>query len=271
VATHRERFTKGSWRESAQRLTHTERTRLQPLRGALPVRPEPASLVGGGPRSVRPPEAVRNRAVVVKRTPPQPKLPWRAEAAPRPGPQAVPERRFVTVPSRAATQPSRPEFGGETGVERMPPPPPPRFEERRREPPATVPPPATRERERAEPSLAEPRVPRGAEQEDRQRAPQPVQPAPMTRERERVETPPQAPRAVTPAPAQPRSVEPQQRQRAPAEPRRAETPASAPQAAPQAGRPPERTELPGKPANRVYRAPGRDREEGDQRRSQERR
>jgi hypothetical protein len=42
VATYRERFTRGGWDDTPHRLTHTTQTRLQPVRGALPVKPEPA-------------------------------------------------------------------------------------------------------------------------------------------------------------------------------------------------------------------------------------
>jgi len=269
VGAHRERFAKGSWRDAPLRLTHTTQTQLQPVRGALPVKPEPASLIAGSPRSVRPPEAMLKRPVVVKRAPSEPKLPWVGATAPRPDPKVAPERRFVSVPARHAGAPARPEFGGETGIERARPPLPPRFEER--------------QRERAAPSLVEPRTPgvaapvpaqpRVMEQQERQRVPaeppkletqrvpQPA-PAPMVRERERVEAPkpaPQAPRVVTPVPAQPRAMQQQERQRVPAEPPRAET-----QRAPQ----PERADLPGKPANRVFRVPGEENVDGDQRRSQ---
>lgn len=256
-----------------RRLTHTTQTRLQPVRGALPVKPEPASLVAGAPRSVRPPEAVLKRQVVVKRVPSEPKLPWRGGAAPRPDPKVAPERRFVSVPARPAGAAVRPALGGETGIERARPPLPPRFEERQREPQPAQPAPATRERERTPPSMAEPPVPRATEQE-RQRQVQPAQPVPMSRDRERVEIPPpqpKAPRVVAPVPAQPRAMEQQEKQRVPAEPRRVETPSRPPQAAPAPGTQPEHAELPGKPANRVYRVPQRENEEQDQRRSQERR
>jgi hypothetical protein len=269
VATHRERFTRGGWDDKPRRLTHTTQTRLQSLRGALPVKPEPASLIAGSPHSVRPPEAVLKRPVVVKRVPSEPKLPWRSVTAARSDPRVAPERRFVSVPARPVGAAARPALGGETGIERARPPLPPRFEERQREPQPAQPAATTRERERTPPSMAEPPVPRAAEQE-RQRQTQPAQPAPMSRDRERVETPqprPEAPRVLTPAPAQPRAAEQQERQRIPAEPRRAETPVRPPQAVPTPQ--PEHAELPGKPANRVYRVPQREKEDHDQRRSQD--
>jgi hypothetical protein len=268
VATHRERFTRGGWDDTPRRLTHTTQTRLQPVRGALPVKPEPASLIAGSPRSVRPPEAVLKRQVVVKRVPSEPKLPWRGVTATRPDPKVAPERRFVSVPAHPAGAAVRPALGSETGIERARPPLPPRFEEREREPQPAQPVPATRERERTPPSMAEPPVPRATEQE-RQRQAEPAQPAPTTRERERVKPPqpqPKAPPVVTPVPAQPRAVEQQERQRVPAEPRRVETPVHPPQAAPAPTPQPERAELPGKPANRVYRVPQRENEDHDQRR-----
>jgi len=263
VATHRERFTRGGWNDKQRRLTNTTQTRLLPVRGALPVKPEPVSLIAGSRRSVRPPEAVLKRPVVVKRVPSEPKLPWRVVTAALP----EPERRFVSVPARPVGPAVRPALGGETGIERARPPLPPRFEERQRQPQPPQPAAATRKRERIPPSMAEPPVPRATEQQ-RQRESQPAQPAPMSGERERVETPqpqPRAPRVVTTAPAQPRAVEQQERQRVPAEPPRVETPVRPPQAAPAPTRQPELAELPGKPANRVYRVPQRENEDQDQR------
>lgn len=274
VATHRERFTRGGWDDTPRRLTYTTQTRLQPVRGALPVKPEPASLIAGSSRSVGPPEAVLKRQVVVKRVPSEPKLPWRGVTAPRPDPKVAPERRFVSVPARPAGAAVRPALGSETGIERARPPLPPRFEERQREPQPAQPAAVTRERERTPPSMAEPPVPRATEQERQRQAepPQPAQPAPTTRERERVEPlqpQPKAPRVVTPVPAQPRAVEQQERQRVPAEPRRVETPVRPPKAAPAPIPQPEHAELPGKPANRVYRVPQRENEDHDQRRPQD--
>jgi hypothetical protein len=288
VATHRERFARGDWHQAHRRLTYSAQTGLPPVRGALPVKPEPKSLIADAPRRPKPPEAVLARPAVVKSKPPAPKLPWRSEAPARPVTQVPPERSFVTVPARPVQPPARPEFGGQTGPERERPPLPPRFEERQR--PQPLPPQPGAERAGVGPSLSEPRIP----QHQGQRTPQPVAPA-VTRERERVEAP-QAPRPGTPVPAAPRAMEPQQRQPAPPavareriettqpqpratvpvpaqpqrtvpEPRPAETQRAQPQAAP--GRQKEHGELPGKPANRVYGVPARDRDGDEPRRPQE--
>lgn len=249
VAAERERFADGAWHREQRRLTHTVQTRLQPVRGALPVKPKPASLVADAPRAKQPPEALTRRPVVVKSVPPAPKLPWRAEAPPRPVVRVAPERRLVTVPGQPARQPARPEFGAGSGGERERPPPPPRLQDRAR----------------AQPGPAEPR----AAEPERQRAP--VAPAPPA-ERERVDTPQpesRAPRPMPSAPVQPRAVEPREERRPAPESKRVETPQGAPQMAP--GRQQERGDLPGKPANRVYRSSGRERDEAESGRQQDRR
>ncbi len=249
VATERERFAAGAWHREQRRLTHTAQARLQPVRGVLPVKPRPASLIADAPRAKQPPEALMKRPVVVKSAPPAPKLPWRAEVTPRPAVRVAPERRLVTVPGQPARQPVRPEFGAGTGGERERPPPPPRLEDR----------------SRAQPQPAEPR---GTDRE-RQRAPA-APPPPAVRERADTPQPEsRAPRPMPSAPVQPRTVEPREERRPVPEPKPAAAPQGAPQAAP--GRQQERAELPGKPANRVYRGSGRERDETEPGRQHDRR
>ena len=230
-ATRSEHFGRGHVREAPLRLQVPDRD-LKHIHGALPVKPNPASLVAGAPRGVRPPEQLLSRPVVSTRRPQEARLPWPTEA-----PHAVPraaEPHYVPAPKRSAADLRRPEFGAQTGPERERPPLPPRYEERKRE----------------SPPAASPDI--GREQRDVAR-PEP--------RRERV-APPEAatqPRIVR-EPFPPRAAQ----ERQPQGSRKGE-------AAPQEARPKEhaereRGELPGRAANRTYG--GRDHDKPERRRSQ---
>ena len=218
VATTREHFGRGHVHDAPVRVTQTRE--LEHVRGALPVKPGPASLLSGARKGVRPPESMLSRPVVSTRPPHESRLPWRSET-PKAGKQTAPAQRYVEMPKGPSNGLLRPEFGAQTGAERAAPPLQPRFKEKLRD---------------AEPA------------------------APGNVMRERTQTD----RAE---PGMPRAVQKQERARAMPEPRRDETAApgrtrSAPEAAPQR----ERADLPGKPANRMYRDQG-NKESGERRRS----
>lgn len=105
---------------------HREKPKeLIQVQGALPVQPNPVSLVAGAPKGIRPPDQVLSRPVVAVRRPPESRLPWKIESPSVPvasqphlvQPQAVPENDF-----------RRPQFGTQTGPERSRPPLPPKYE-----------------------------------------------------------------------------------------------------------------------------------------------
>lgn len=278
VATTSEHFGRGHVQDAPVRVTQTRE--LAHVRGALPVKPGPASLVAGAHKGVRPPETLLSRPVVSTRPPRESRLPWRTEA-PKSEKKAAPEQRYVEMPKRPSNDLPRPEFGAQTGAERVTPPLQPRFKERRREAEPAAPGNVVRERsqtDRAEPrmprtsipaTVTPPRIGRGAE---------PVAPGNVIRERGQIDraeprvprtsapeaaAPPRAVREITP----PRAVQEQERARAMPEPRRGESAPGrtpAPAATPQR----ERADLPGKPANRMYQ--GQDnKENGDRRRSRQ--
>jgi hypothetical protein len=237
-----EHFGRGHVHDAPVRVTKTRE--LEQVRGALPVKPGPASLVAGAHKGARPPESVLSRPVVSTRPPSESRLPWRTEA-PKPEKKIAPEQRYVEMPKRPSSDLPRPEFGAQTGAERVTPPLQPRFKESQREAEPAAP--GNVLRERPQTDRAEPRAPRSA-------TPEAV-------------TPPRTAREVTP----PHAVQEQERARATPEPRKGEATSgwtrSAPEATPQRERVErERADLPGKPANRVYR--GQDnKENGDRRRS----
>jgi len=228
VATTQEHFGNGHVHDAPVHVTQTQR--LEYVHGALPVKPGPASLVAGARNGTRPPESVLSRAVVATRPPREFKLPWRTEA-PKPEVKAAQERRYVIVPKRTPSDLQRPEFGAQTGAELPRSPLPPRFGDRRRE---TAP--GNAIRERAETGRIEPRIEPGV---SRTSPPESATPPRIIRE-----LPPQ--RAV------------QERERVSPEPGRSLAAPVAPRAAPAATRQQERADLPGKPANRVFR--GQDKE-----------
>lgn len=233
VATTHEHFGKGHVHDAPVHVTLPHE--LEHVHGALQVKPGPISLVGGAQVGIRPPESILLRPVVGTRPPRESKLPWR-DKTPRPEIRTAPEQLYVPIPKRPSDGMPRPEFGTQTGEERLRPPLPPRFDERRR--------------------AAEPAIPVGVireRAETDQTAPK-VSPTPSP------ETIPQRiMRETTP----PRVV--QERGRLTLEPRRIEVAPAAPRVAPAETRQQERTELPGKPANRIYNK--KDKRKGEQRRS----
>ena len=215
----------------------TQSRELEHVRGALPVKPGPASLVAGAQRGVRPPESVLSRPVMSTRPPSESRLPWRTEM-PRTEKKSAPEQRYVEIPKRPSNDLQRPEFGAQTGEERAAPPLQPRFKERQREAePASS---GYVIRERTQTDRAEPRALRSSAPE--------------------ATTPPRTVREITPS----RAVQESERARTTLESRKGEAvpgwTRSAPEAVPQR----ERADLPGKPANRVYR--GQDNKENSDRR-----
>ena len=281
VATTNEHFGRGRVHDAPVRVTQTRE--LEHVQGALPVKPGPASLVAGAHKGVRPPESVLSRPVVSTRPPSESRLPWRAEA-PKPEKKTSPEQRYVEMPKRPSNDLPRPEFGVQTGAERATPPLQPRFKERRREAePAAS---GNVIRERAQTNRAEPRtpstpIPETVNPPRTVREAEPVAPGNVIRERTQtgraeLRTPrTSAPEAATPAhpmpeTAPPRAAQGQERARAKPEPRwddAAPVIRSTPEATPQQERVQhERTDLPGKPANSMFR--GQDnKENGDRRRS----
>lgn len=242
VATTRERFGRGHVHDALVRVTQTRE--LEHVRGALPVKPDPASLVAGARKSIRPPESVLSRPVVSTRPSSESRLPWRTEA-PRSGKITAPEQRYVEMPKHPSSGLPRPEFGTQTGAERSTPPLQPGFKERRRE---------------AEPATS------GNVIRERIQTNQVETMAPSTSIPETV-TPPRAMRETIP----PRPAQEQERVRATPEPRKGEAAPGWTRSAPEATLQRERVEreradLPGKPANRVYRSQ-ENKENSDRRRS----
>ncbi|MGE5318733.1 MAG: DUF6600 domain-containing protein [Hyphomicrobiaceae bacterium] len=261
------------------RVTRENRYRytdLAPVQGELPVKPTRASLFGGAPRGVAPPQALLSRPVVSTRRPPSERAPpWQGTTVRVPA-QAAPERRYVIPPARRpeAKRPlPRPPFGANAGPERAPPPVPPRYDEMRRsvtppaapsrEPGAERSPTATRrqatQRQQARPAPpavsappARPSVPRsGQVPRTAPRSPPAAAPrGPILPREQRIERPALTP---VPRPAQPAVQAPQaSRPAEPAstQPPRAHTAGPSPRSAVQQGK---GRPLPGQPANQTYR------------------
>src|SRR5262245_4148120 len=109
------------------RIAEVDVRRLEPVHGALKVKPEPSRMVGDGGRAPRPPENVVARQVVATRPP-------RPVALPGDGHQGhpaanVPQPRIVAPPkvTSPTPTPARPPFGT-SQVERPRPSQPPRFD-----------------------------------------------------------------------------------------------------------------------------------------------
>jgi hypothetical protein len=275
VAVRPDRFGRGAVGEA--RIRDVDTRRLEPVRGAVELRPDRASFAPASGRGIRPPENVLERRVVATRAPVTRALPREPEGR-GPAPQIVPAPR----PGETGARPPL----GQSGLERQRPPRAPRFDNDRR--PGATPPLERRTvepgRRQEPPAAQEPRrapvQPRGTEA---QRAPE-VQRAPAAPRAGETQRAPEAPRTLEPrrAPEPQRIPEPQrvpQPQRAPeiqrpetprgqdapagrrgagepgSQPRAAERPAvQAPR--PEAPRPQPRV-LPGEPANRLYPGPGR--------------
>jgi hypothetical protein len=232
--------------------------RLERIRGELPVKATPASFASDDRKGRRPPERVLERRVVATRTD---RAEARAEkAAQRAGKRSAgkgiaragspPEPVLVPAPSQRTRKDeaiARPPFGSaRAGEERPAPKAPPRFEEVRRS--------AEKSREKARTARggeAAPPVPAARAEspepapklEGRARPERGVEPP--KRESRRAEARRQSPpRVFEPreAPAEARSSGKSRRAEQSVEPSPRESPAPAP-----------RMELPGEPANRVYR------------------
>lgn len=248
VATTREHFGRGHMRDR-----HVQVTQLRDLRnfqGALPLRPDSASLVADARRGMRPPESMLSRQVLATRRPHESTLPWHTDAA-RKAARTAPEQRYVPIRKQPSNKLRRPDFGDQTGAERPRPPLPPRFEERRREAGPAIPGSAIRDNAEA------------ARVESKGRSPLPESATPPHNVRDEV---------------QPRAFQERRMERPIPEPRRGEAtpvePRAAPEEAQQRGQVEhERANLPGKPANRVYRDKNRDKhkEKNKSQHSQQRR
>lgn len=279
VAVRPDRFGRGPVGEA--RIRQVDTRQLQPVRGAVDLRPDRSSFAAASGRGVRPPENVLERGVVATRAPVTRALPREPEGR-GPAPRIVPAPRANEVGE------ARPPLG-QSRLERARPPRAPRFESDQR--PNATPPAARREDttgqergrrpegQRAPDPQRAPQSPRAAEPQrapDVPRGPQPApqaQPAPapqvqrpsqvqrapeapaerrapadVPRQRREVDQPRAVERPAAPVPQPPRQVE---RPAAPApQQRQVERPA-APQPRTEAPRPQPRV-LPGEPANRLY-------------------
>lgn len=224
VATPREHFGRGHVRDRHMRVTQLRE--LRHFQGALPVRPDAASLVAGDRRGIRPPESMLSRQVLTTRPHREPRLPWRVDEA-RKDTRTPAGQRFVPIIKHPSKEMRRPEFGDQTGAERPRPPLPPGFEERRREVDPAIP--GSVPRENTEAGRVEPRMPHSSPPESANQ--------PRAQERRMGHITPGARRGEA-APAEPRTTPEEAQQRGQVEH--------------------ERTNLPGKPANRVYRDKNRD-------------
>lgn len=263
-------------------LTREKPQNLVQVRGALPVQPDPVSLVAGAPKGIHPPDQVVSRPVVAVHRPPETKLPWRVE---KPLAPAVSQPRLVQTQPAAGNDSRRPQFGTQTGPERLRPPLPPKYERQQRPVEAAAAAPA-----HAGPSPPEARAPRtdvrvapapNAAEPGNVRRDMGLQPPPA---RPEIEKPPMMrhePSRQVPAPQSSRSFENQPPPMAPPHSERRFEPQPAPHserrfepqpapmqphmAPPQAEHPREqhverleqpRETLPGKPANQTFRKHG---------------
>jgi len=243
VAVDRKYFGRRSIEEG--RAARVDAEKFKPLRGDFPAKPDRSSLVAAGGPAKHPPREVLDRSVVATREPrAAPVLDSReptrqtkrkegkggAPQAESALPQATPPTRVVQPQEgQRPSMSNRPPFGKQGDVERRPPPPAPRYQdvERSLEQERRVEPPVDRGTKRAkgpvaapEPEAAGERMPR-AERPSEARAPAPAPPLPsLDVQRERVERVQPQGKAVS----------------------RSEEQAS-----------PRPRDLPGEPANRVYR------------------
>jgi hypothetical protein len=221
VAVHEDQFGRRPVQEA--RIAHVDTQRLEPIRGALGVKPDAQSFVPATGRATRPPEAAISRPVVATRPPAHRSV--TLPAASDQGASAVqtPAPRIVSTPRPAsvAPVPPRPTFGVGRG-ERERPEQPQRFE------PAPRPEQAPRAEPPARRESVAPRPESPARPESR--APRPEAPARPESPAARPES--RAPRPEAPArPEQPaRPEHPAARPEQPAV--RPERPAVVPQALP---------------------------------------
>jgi len=248
VGVDRDHFGRRSAKD--ERFTRLRPDKLKPMHGDFDVKPNRSSLVAEDKSAQRPPREAWKRSVVATREPredatpalekrraPKTKSQGNAAAGAESGaPDATPPPRVVQPPregNRIETS-KRPRFGTQSEGERRMPPPAPRFEKPARDE-ATTP---RAERTRAEPP-------------ERSRAAEPGTPAPSQADRQkqtrsqREASPPPRPelrseRVETGKPDRPERVEAPKPDRTGGSSRRE-----------QASPPPR--DLPGEPANRVYR------------------
>ena len=114
------------------RLTQVEVRHLEPVRGAVHVKPEPSSFVAAEGRGIHPPNATLGRPVVATRPPAGRPLAPRGEAQEGAGAVSLPAPRIVPAPKKTPTPSvqSRPPFGASQAVRQERPRPalPPQFE-----------------------------------------------------------------------------------------------------------------------------------------------
>ena len=250
VAVDRNRFGQGVHVGQGvhARLTNVDPQHFEPLHGALPVKPDAASLVPAVGHAGRPPDRLLQTSVVATRAPHDSIASLRAEGVRTEHAVVAPAPRLVAAPQRPhATLLSRPPFGQTSSVERQPPPMPRRFEGTWHPEPQA--PAAARPggRSAAPPPYYQLGPGAGAEAPRRGAAP-PRAVAPSTG----APAPPvEAPRAVPQRIEMPGAGASAPRVEGPgsvAPPQRVEVPRPEAPQAPRAPRP----ELPGEPANRVY-------------------
>ncbi|HUP37080.1 MAG TPA: DUF6600 domain-containing protein, partial [Candidatus Limnocylindria bacterium] len=190
VAVRPDRFGRGPVGEA--RIRQVDTRRLEPVRGAVDLRPDRSSFAAAGGRGIRPPERVLERGVVATRAPVTRALPREPEGR-GPAPRIVPAPRPTEV--------------GESRLERARPARAPRFENARR-PDAT--PPAARREDPTGPERG--RIQERGRRPEAQRVPEP----PRTSEPRRAPEPraPETPRGPEPGRA-PQVQRPPQVQRAP--------------------------------------------------------
>ncbi len=249
VATPREHFGRGHVRD--RHVPITQPRDLRNFQGALPLRPDSSSLVADARRGMRPPESMLSRQVLATRRPHESTLPWRSDVS-RKAERHVPEQRYVPIRKHPFNDLRRPEFGDQTGAERPRPPLPPRFEERRREAEPTIPGNTIRETPwaaRVEPKASQPPLPEAATPPRNMRD----EGQPRALQERRMEHPAPESRRGEAAPIEPRTAPEETQHRGQVEH--------------------ERANLPGKPANRVYRDKNRDKnkEKNKSQHSQQRR
>ena len=217
VAVRPDRFGRGPVGEG--RIRDVDTRRLEPVRGAVDVRPDRSSFAAANGRGIRPPENVLERRVVATRAPVTRALPRQPEGR-GPAPQIVP------APKPNEVGEARPPLG-RSRLERARPPRAPRFENDQR-PNAT--PPAARRENAPDPERGRNqervRRPEGQRGPDPQRAPEASRTPdpPRAPEKPRGPEPQRAPQ-VQPVP---RVQGPPQVQRAPEGPAERRAPAEAP-------------------------------------------
>jgi len=251
VAVRPDRFGRGPVSEG--RIRQVDTRQLEPVHGAVDLKPDRASFAAASGRGVRPPDAVLGRPVVATRAPVTRALPHEAEGR-GPAPRIVPAPRAAEIGHPA----SRPPFG-QSQLERARPPRAPRFEGNATRPGAPA---APRQDQPVAPqggrAAAPERRPEAARVPEPQRTPEAARPAEVPRAPAApAQRPPEAraPQPTAPAPRGPAEA-PRREAAPPAQPRAAQQPAPRPQAQPRVETPRQAPrQLPGEPANRLY--PGR--------------